>query len=194
MLKLFKKKKAIVDSYEGCRTCSKYQTLECPNSYYCFDTEHKPYYERRIGMNKQELNNEIKKAMKTKENERRDILRQILQEVKNKEINEKIEADAAVIDAVIKKLHKQIGESLEASEKTDNVERTEHFRLQLSLLEEYLPKILDGDELIKMIDEELAAFDKIDGRVMGQIMKTLGGKTGGNFNKQFAADYIKGQM
>lgn len=145
-------------------------------------------------MNKQELNDEIKNAMKARDNDRRDILRQILQEVKNKEINEKIEVDAAAIDVVIKKLHKQIGESLEASEKTDNVERTEHFRLQLSLLEEYLPKILDGDELIAMIDEELAAFDKIDGRVMGQVMKTLGGKTGGNFNKQFAAEYIKEKM
>ena len=71
-------------------------------------------------MNKQELNDEIKNAMKARDNDRRDILRQILQEVKNKEINEKIEADAAIVDTVIKKLHKQIGERLEASEKTDN--------------------------------------------------------------------------
>ena len=144
-------------------------------------------------MNKQELNDEIKNAMKARDNDRRDILRQILQEVKNKEINEKIEADAATVDAVIKKLHKQIGESLDASEKTDNNERTEHFRLQLTLLEEYLPKIIDGDDLVKLIDNEIesAAFEKIDGKAMGALMKKIGSITGGNFNKQFAAEYIK---
>ena len=47
MFSFFKNKKAIVDNSKECRTCRKYKTLECPNSYYCFDTEHKPYYERK---------------------------------------------------------------------------------------------------------------------------------------------------
>ena len=47
MLKLFKKKKVMVDNYEKCKNCREHQILECPNSYYCFDTKDKPYYERK---------------------------------------------------------------------------------------------------------------------------------------------------
>ena len=47
MFSFFKKKKAVADNSKKCKNCRKYQTLECPNSYYCFDTKDKPYYERK---------------------------------------------------------------------------------------------------------------------------------------------------
>lgn len=29
-----------------CETCKHRKTMSCPNSYYCYDTENKPYYEK----------------------------------------------------------------------------------------------------------------------------------------------------
>ena len=30
---------------KDCRVCKKHNTMDCPNSYYCYDTIDKPYFE-----------------------------------------------------------------------------------------------------------------------------------------------------
>ena len=66
-------------------------------------------------MNYEELQNEIKAAMKAKDKPRLSILRQVHGEIKNIEVNERREITDADVDAMLKRLIKQTKETLDGS-------------------------------------------------------------------------------
>ena len=108
-------------------------------------------------MNYQELQDEIKSAMKAKDKNRLSILRQVHGEIKNIEVNERREITDADVDAMLKRTIKQTKETLEGSIKAGNdQERTDRLTEQVEILEGYLPKQVSGDELIALIESVLS--------------------------------------
>lgn len=142
-------------------------------------------------MNYQELKDEIKAAMKAKDKDRLSILRQVHGEIKNIEVNERREITDADVDAMLKRTIKQTKETLEGSIKAGNdQERTDRLTTQVEILESYLPKQVSGDELMALIDEVLAETGASTKKEMGKVMGALTQKTGGNFDKPFAAQEV----
>ena len=142
-----------------------------------------------------ELKEQIKAAMKAKDKVRLSILRQVHGEIKNIEVNERREITDADVDAMVKRLIKQTGETLEGSIKAANDdERTETLRRQVAILEELLPEQLSGEALESLVDktiEELGAETKRD---MGRVMKALTAATGGNMDKAAAAKLVGSKL
>ena len=138
-------------------------------------------------MEYQELLDEIKNAMKAKDKNRLSILRMVHGELKNIEVNERREIESSDVDAMLKRTIKQTKETLDGSIKAGNdQERTDRLTEQVAILEGYLPKQLAGDELLALIDTVVATTKKDMGRVMGELTK----RTGGNFDKAFAAQEV----
>lgn len=139
-------------------------------------------------MDYQTLQDEIKAAMKAHDNHRRDILRQVHTELKAIEVNERREIAEADVDAMLKRVIKQTKETLDGSIKAgNNQERTDTLTEQVAILEGYLPKQVEGAELMVLIDDvvnETGASTKKD---MGKVMGALTQRTGGNFDKAAAA-------
>jgi hypothetical protein len=139
-------------------------------------------------MQYQQLQDEIKAAMKARDNVRRDILRQVHTELKAIEVNERREVTEADVDTMLKRVIKQTNETLEGSIKAgNNQERTDTLTAQVAILEEYLPKQVTGEELIALIDTVLAETGAESKREMGRVMGALTQATGGNFDKAAAA-------
>ena len=139
-------------------------------------------------MEYQQLQDEIKAAMKARDNHRRDILRQVHTELKAIEVNERREVTEADVDAMLKRTIKQTKETLDGSIKAgNNQERTDTLTEQVAILEEYLPKQVEGDELAALIEEVLANTGASTKKDMGRVMGALTQKTGGNFDKAAAA-------
>lgn len=146
-------------------------------------------------MNYQELQDEIKAAMKAKDADRRDILRQVLGEVKNIEVNEKRDVTEADVDAMIKRTLKQTRETLDGSIQAGNDQaRTDKLTAQVAMLEGYLSKQVAGDELEALIDEVIAETGAATKREMGRVMGALTQKTGGNFDKAAAAQSLQSRL
>ena len=127
-------------------------------------------------MEYQQLQDEIKAAMKARDNHRRDILRQVHTELKAIEVNERREVPEADVDAMLKRTIKQTKETLDGSIKAgNNQERTDTLTKQVAILEEYLPRQVEGNELAALIEVVLAdtgASTKKDmGRVMGELTR-----------------------
>lgn len=146
-------------------------------------------------MEYQQLQDEVKAAMKARDNHRRDILRQVHTELKAIEVNERREVTEADVDAMLKRTIKQTKETLDGSIKAgNNQERTDTLTEQVAILEEYLPKQVEGDELAALIEEVLAntgaSTEKDMGRVMGELTK----RTGGNFDKAAAAKELGSKL
>lgn len=139
-------------------------------------------------MEYQTLQDEIKTAMKARDNHRRDILRQVHTELKSIEVNERREITEADVDAMLKRVIKQTKETLDGSIKAGNdQERTDTLTEQVAILEEYLPKQIEGEELMVLIDEVVSDTGASTKKDMGKVMGALTQRTGGNFDKAAAA-------
>lgn len=146
-------------------------------------------------MKYQELQDEIKAAMKARDKNRLSILRQVHGEIKNIEVNERREITDADVDAMLKRTIKQTKETLDGSIKTGNdQERTDRLTEQVEILESYLPKQVSGEELIALIEEVLAETGAATKKEMGKVMGTLTQKTGGNFDKAQAAKELQSRL
>ena len=146
-------------------------------------------------MKYQELQDEIKAAMKARDKNRLSILRQVHGEIKNIEVNERREITDADVDAILKRTIKQTKETLDGSIKAGNdQERTDRLTEQVEILESYLPKQVSGEELIALIEEVLAETGAATKKEMGKVMGTLTQKTGGNFDKAQAAKELQSRL
>lgn len=146
-------------------------------------------------MKYQELQDEIKAAMKARDKNRLSILRQVHGEIKNIEVNERREITDADVDAMLKRTIKQTKETLDGSIKAGNdQERTDRLTEQVEILEGYLPKQVSGEELIALIEEVLAETGAATKKEMGKVMGTLTQKTGGNFDKAQAAKELQSRL
>ena len=139
-------------------------------------------------MKKEELLELIKDAMRAKDKVRLSILRQVNEEFKKIEVDQRREVTEADVTACVKKLIKVTAETLEFSRKagTDE-ERIANLARQVEILEGLLPTQLAGDALAALIDEICAAGGFTSKKDMGKVMKELGERTGGNFDKPEAA-------
>lgn len=153
------------------------------------------FSKERTAMEYQQLQDEIKSAMKARDNARRDILRQVHTELKSIEVNERREVTEADVDAMLKRTIKQTKETLDGSIKAgNNQERTDTLTEQVAILEEYLPKQVEGDELVALIGVVLADTGASTKKDMGRVMGELTKRTGGNFDKAAAAKELGSKL
>lgn len=134
----------------------------------------------------------IKEAMMAKDSVKLETLRAMVSAftndlvAKGKKPNEMLE-DADVL-TVITRLAKQRKDSIEQFKKGNREDLVAVEEAQLAILETYLPKLMDKDEVIKLAKakkEELAITDATKkGMLMSALMKDLKGKADGMVVKQ----------
>lgn len=139
-------------------------------------------------MTKDEVLELIKDAMRARDKVRLSILRQVNEEFKKIEVDERREVTEADVTACVKRLVKVTSETLEYSRKagTDQ-ERTDNLARQVQILQDLLPHQVSGDELSALIDAVVSELGLSSKKDMGRLMKELGERTGGNFDKPQAA-------
>lgn len=129
---------------------------------------------------KQEINDQVKQAMKGGEKARLKVLRMLTAAIKQKEIDERIELDDAQVLAVIDKMVKQRRESIEQYTAGGRAELAEAEQAEIDILSDFLPEQLGDDELAAMIDQAIAdsgAESMADmGKVMGQLKPKVQGR------------------
>ncbi len=146
-------------------------------------------------MNKDLLTAEITQAMRDHDKPRLSILRMVKNEIdtREKETGEPV-ADEDVV-AALKKVLKQTGETLEASEKAaTNAERTELLRTQVDILEGCLPEQVTGDALLAVVERVFAENEFAGKRDMGRAIGMVVAQTGGNCDKAEVARIVGGRL
>jgi len=131
---------------------------------------------------KQQLEQEMKDAMKAKDTFKLNVIRFLLAQIKNKEIDLRKPLNNDEIYKIIQTLVKQRKESIVFSEKAGRADLVEKEKAELSLLESYLPKALSDEEItaiIKDVIKELNATQKDFGKVMKTLMPKIAGRADG---------------
>jgi uncharacterized protein YqeY len=129
---------------------------------------------------KDQINDDMKAAMRAKDSERLGTIRLLLAALKQKEVDERITLDDVAVVAVVDKLIKQRKDSVAAFNQAGRQDLADKESAEIKVLEAYLPQRLSAEEVaaeVKAIVAELGAKGPGDmGKVMGVVKTRLAGK------------------
>ena len=124
------------------------------------------------------ITNELSKALKNGDKERIHTLRLIIAAIKDKEIaNRSSGEDSEILEETIiqllKKMVKQRNDSIEMFEKASRTELAEKEKLEIEIINEFLPKQLSEEETKKVCKETIESLGATSMKDMGKIMGSL---------------------
>ncbi|MDH5205894.1 MAG: GatB/YqeY domain-containing protein [Hylemonella sp.] len=129
---------------------------------------------------KDQINDDMKAAMRAKDSERLGTIRLLLAACKQKEVDERVTLDDAAVVAIVDKLIKQRKDSVAAFVQAARQDLADKESAEIAVLQAYLPQRLSADEIaaeVKAIVAELGASGPGDmGKVMGAVKTRLAGK------------------
>ena len=129
-------------------------------------------------MLRERINTETKAAMKAKQTQRLTTLRLINAAIKDKDIaarsgdNVDGVSDEQIL-AILSKMIKQRRDSATAYEEANRMELAEQERAEIEVIEEFLPRKLDDDEVTAAIDAAMKKVGASSIRDMGKVMAEL---------------------
>ena len=139
------------------------------------------------------IDSDLKDAMRAKDAGRLGVLRMLKSALKYASI-EKSDAglDDAAASQVIRKQVKQRQDSIESFEKGGRPELAAKEKEELEMLNAYLPKGMNADELATMVRETIAEVGATSKAQMGAVMKALQEKVAGRADgKTLSAEVSK---
>lgn len=140
------------------------------------------------------LKSDIVAAMKEKNTLKLQTLRGVKGEVDLEHINKKVEITDELIINVLSHQIKTRKESIKEFEKGNRQDLIDKTSLEIELLQTYLPKQLDQEEIISLIEQ---VFDKVkptSNKDMGLIMRELTPLVKGKADMSLVSSLIKEKL
>ena len=132
---------------------------------------------------RQRLDDDLKTAMRGGDATTRDAIRYILAAVKNAEIDARGSGKEADPVAALRRVGKQLADSIEQYQAAGRQDLADHEQAQLEVLKRYLPAEMSDEELGAVVAqakaETGATGPKDMGRVMPAAMQRVGGRADG---------------
>ena len=119
------------------------------------------------------LTEDLKRAMRARDQLRMDVIRMIKAAVMNKEIEIKKDLDDADMSRVMTTMIKQRRESVELFEKGNRAELAAKERQEITILESYLPQALSPEQLSTVVDRVIQESGAQSLKEMGAVMKAV---------------------
>ena len=141
-----------------------------------------------------QLNEDIKSAMKAREAERLAALRLMLSAVKQREVDERITLDDAGVIGVVEKMIKQRKDSIAQFEKAARQDLADKEKYEISVLEDYLPKQLAQAEVEAIVAEAIAATGAKGAADMGKVMGVVKPKLAGRADMGKVSGLVKAKL
>jgi len=129
---------------------------------------------------KDRIQQDVKDAMRARDKVRLAAIRLITAAIKQREVDERIELNDEQVLGVLDRMCKQRRESISQFEKAGRDDLIARERSELDIIQAYMPKPLDDDEIAALIDAAMAdtgaSSIKDMGKVMGQLKPRLQGR------------------
>jgi len=143
---------------------------------------------------KQKLNDDLRQAMKSRDEVRRSALRLLLAAVNNAEIARRAALDDADTLGIIAKEVKQHQESIDAFKQGGRQDLVDKEVAEMAVLQAYLPQQLTREEIVAAAQQVIAEVgaqgigDK--GKVMPRIIAQLKGKADGRVINEVVTELL----
>ncbi len=132
---------------------------------------------------KERLEEDIRNAMRSRDQERLESLRFLKSKIQLTEKNQLKELDETGVVEVLSKQAKERRESIQMFQAGNRPDLVAKETAALAVVEEYLPPQMGDEELSKIISEAIqqigAASERDKGQVMGKVMPQVKGRADG---------------
>jgi len=122
---------------------------------------------------KAKLNESVKEAMKSGDEVRKRTVRMVLAAVKQVEVDKRISLDDTAVVALVQKEVKNRREALEEAKKANRADLAADNEAEIKILEEFLPKAMDPEELRALVQAAIAETGAAAPSDMGKVMKVV---------------------
>ncbi len=143
---------------------------------------------------KQQINDDMKAAMRAKETARLGTIRLLLAAMKQREVDERIELTDADVIAVIEKMLKQRRDSISQYEAAGRQDLADVEKAEMTVLQAYMPQQLSEAEIAAAIAEAIAATGAAGPQDMGKVMGVVKPKLAGRADMGKVSGLIKAQL
>ncbi len=144
---------------------------------------------------KDQLQADLKTALRNKDELRKDVIRYTLAAIKNAEIAKNIQFGDADIAAVLTTEVKRRRDTIAELETANRPELLKHEQDQLDVLLAYVPKQMSREEIVAAAQHVIVALGasgpQAMGAVMGKLMPELKGKADGKLINEVVRDLLK---
>jgi uncharacterized protein YqeY len=143
---------------------------------------------------REQLNEDIKSAMKAREADRLAALRLMLAAVKQREVDERITLDDAGVIGVVEKMIKQRKDSIAQFEKAARQDLADKEKYEISVIEGYLPQQLSQSEIDAIVADAIASTGAKGAADMGKVMGVVKPKLAGRADMGKVSGLVKGKL
>ena len=143
---------------------------------------------------REQLNDDIKTAMKAREQGKLDALRLLSAAVKQREVDERITIDDATLVSIVEKEIKKRRESIVQYEKAQRADLADKEKYEISVIEVYLPKQLSQAEVEAIVADAVASTGARSAADMGKVMGVLKPKLAGRADMGKVSGLVKGKL
>jgi len=144
----------------------------------------------------QQLHDDLATAIKARDDVTTRTLRMAIAAVKSAEVAGKT---AVVLDddGVLKVLTKQASQRRDSAQAFADAGRSDRAQAELdelAVLERYLPQPFAEDELVAIVDEEVAAYSGEPKAAMGQVIKAVNARVSGRADGKHVAELVRARL
>lgn len=122
---------------------------------------------------KENIEKDFVKAMKEKETLKISTLRMVKAAIKNSEIDKRGELEDQEIIKLLNSLIKKRQESIQLFREGGREDLAAKEEQEIAIIENYLPKVLSEEEIIKIVDETIREVQAESIRDLGKVMKAV---------------------
>ncbi len=140
------------------------------------------------------IQEDVKSAMRARDQKRLTALRLITSAIKQIEVDQRVDVDDQMVLTILNKMVKQRRESLEqyVTHGRDDLAAQEEYELEL--LSVYLPEALSDDEVADLIKQAVTDTGASSIRDMGAVMNQLRAEVQGRADMKAVSIAVKAQL
>lgn len=140
------------------------------------------------------ITEDVKSAMRARDQKRLNALRLITSAIKQIEVDQRIDVDDQMVLTILNKMVKQRRESIEQYETYGRDDLAAQEKYEIELLSVYLPEALSDEEVAVLIKQALADTGATSIRDMGAVMNQLRGTVQGRADMKAVSSAVKAQL
>lgn len=143
---------------------------------------------------KEQLLNELKDAMKSKDELRKNTITMLRAAILQVEKDEQKTLTDDEIAGVVAKEVKKRRESIADFQKADRQDLVDDLNREIEVLSKYLPEQLTKEEIEKLVDDAISLTGAASPRDMGKVMQELRPKTTGKADGKIVSEIVKEKL
>jgi uncharacterized protein len=140
---------------------------------------------------KDQMNEDLKVAMKSGDSARKDTLRLLLSVIKQSEVDTRTTLSEDQVYGLLQTEAKKRRESITEAQKVGRAQIAEHEQAQLTIIESYLPQQLSKDEIEAEVRKAIQESGATSAKDMGNVMKVLMPRVKGKADGKLVNDVVK---